>query len=239
MAEFLTTKSISTHIGKIMQESRSKLALVSPYLQLSMNIFHLLKDASNRNVQIKLIFGKKNLNKSEKKLLKQIENLELFFLKDLHSKCYLNEKNLVITSMNLIEYSQQNNREMGILFERGRDDIIFNQVIEEIKSILASSNKIDLFGTDDSYTGEFKQKRPVPRGFDFEKSLYRNLIDGYCIRCGSIIEYNPDEPYCGSCFSTWKRFRNINYSENACHSCGNSYESTINKPECYGCYTQY
>ena len=71
--------------------------------------------------------------------------------------------------MNLIEYSQQNNREMGILFERGKDDVIFNQAIEEIKSILASSIKIDLFRTDDSYMGEFQQKHSVAQRFDFEK----------------------------------------------------------------------
>lgn len=237
MAEFLTTEGVSLHIANIIKESRNKLALVSPYLQLSMESFNLLKDASNRNIQIKLVFGKKKLNKNEKKLLKQIENVELFFLKDLHSKCYLNEKNLIITSMNLIKYSQQNNREMGILFERGKDDVIFDQAIEEVKSILASSARIDLFGTDDLYMGE-KQKHAVTQRFNFEKSLYRNLNDGYCIRCGSTIEYNPDEPYCGSCFSTWKRFGNQNYAERSCHCCGNSHDSTINKPECYSCYIQ-
>ena len=35
--------------------------------------------------------------------------------KNLHAKCYLNEKEALLTSMNLYEYSQEHNDEMGIL----------------------------------------------------------------------------------------------------------------------------
>ena len=35
----------------------------------------------------------------------------------LHAKCYLNEQAAIITSLNLYEFSQQNNEEMGVYIE--------------------------------------------------------------------------------------------------------------------------
>ena len=43
------------------------------------------------------------------------DHVHLYFSKNLHAKCYLNEKKMIITSMNLYEFSQVNNREMAFL----------------------------------------------------------------------------------------------------------------------------
>ncbi|MBI2329571.1 MAG: hypothetical protein HYU85_08090, partial [Chloroflexi bacterium] len=101
MAEFLTTKGTAYHIENIIVNAKNWLFLISPFLNLSKNFYERLKDADRRKVKIILIFGKDELKPSEKKLLQQLENLELFFCENLHAKCFLNEEQMVITSMNM------------------------------------------------------------------------------------------------------------------------------------------
>ena len=43
----------------------------------------------------------------------------------LHAKCYFNEQNLVISSMNLYDFSEVNNWEMSILIDKDNDSEIY------------------------------------------------------------------------------------------------------------------
>jgi len=65
MAEFLTTSGTSHHIENIIMEAKQKLLLVSPYLKLSKTLHERLKDASERGVKIKIIYGKDELKPNE------------------------------------------------------------------------------------------------------------------------------------------------------------------------------
>ena len=47
------------------------------------------------------------------------------FRENLHAKCYLNENEALVTSMNLYEFSQQNNDEMGILVSKHDDPALY------------------------------------------------------------------------------------------------------------------
>lgn len=139
MPEFLSTLGTSHSIEKIVVNAKTRLVLVTPYLKLSDNFFKRLIDANRRDVEITVIYGKNELLKSEREKLNSLTNLELYYCDNLHAKCYLNEDALVISSMNLHEYSEKHNREMGICFKKNEDDIIFNSALSEIDSILASS----------------------------------------------------------------------------------------------------
>jgi phosphatidylserine/phosphatidylglycerophosphate/cardiolipin synthase-like enzyme len=126
MAEFLTTNGTSYHIENIMIEAKSKLVLISPYLQLSKTFYERLKDASNKNVSIKIIYGKDELKPNERNSLADLRDVELFYFENLHAKCYFNEDKMVITSMNMYEYSEVKNREMGVLIDRAIDKELFD-----------------------------------------------------------------------------------------------------------------
>jgi hypothetical protein len=108
MAEFLTTNGTSLQIENIIIDAKTKLILVSPYLQLSKTLYERLKDASNRNVVIKIIYGKDELKPNEKNSLAELKNVEIYFFENLHAKCYFNETKMVITSMNMYEFSEKN-----------------------------------------------------------------------------------------------------------------------------------
>lgn len=141
MAKFLTTVGNSFYIEQIILNAEKNLTLVTPYLNLSKNLIERLADADKENIIITIIYGKSELKIKEKNKIESLKNLELFFCENLHAKCYHNEKSLIITSMNLYEFSERNNREMGILIEKNSDLKIYKETLKEIESIKNSSSK--------------------------------------------------------------------------------------------------
>ena len=144
MVKFLTTLAISAQIEKIIKKAKKQITLISPYIKLSKILFDRLKDTDKRNIKIRLIYGKKELNSEELKVLRELVNLELYFYENLHAKCYFNEDLMVITSLNLHEFSQANNREMGILIKHKEEEKLYNDVVKEVNSILQNSTHVIL-----------------------------------------------------------------------------------------------
>jgi len=233
MAEFLTTNGTSYHIENIIIDAKSKLMLVSPYLQISKTLYERLKDASDRSVAIKIIYGKDELKPNEKNSLSELKNLELFYFENLHAKCYFNETQMVITSMNMYQFSEKTNREMGVLIHRTSDKDLFEKAVNETLSILQSAEKIRL---------ERIERNPVIKAAKSSTpgagAKYKQNLRGYCIRCEARIDYNPAKPYCEDCYSIWANYSNPEYEETVCHKCGEYENTTMLKPQCYDCYKQ-
>ncbi len=229
MAEFLTTNGTSYHIENIIIEAKNKLVLISPYLQLSKTFYERLKDASNKNVSIKIIYGKDELKPNEKNSLAELKNVELFYFQNLHAKCYLNESKMVITSMNMYEFSEKTNREMGVLIDKNSDKELFEKAIAETLSILQSAEPIQLKKSDRQTTSYTKSNGDTT-------PKYQKKIIGYCIRCEMRIDYNPEKPYCTDCYYVWAQYENMTYTENVCHRCGEYDETSMSKPQDIHCY---
>jgi phosphatidylserine/phosphatidylglycerophosphate/cardiolipin synthase-like enzyme len=93
---------------------------MSPYLKVNSQLKDLIqgKAKNSNNITIKIIYGKNDLKQEELDWINDSEDIRLFYKKNLHAKCYLNEDVAIVTSMNLYEFSQVNNDEMGILLSR-------------------------------------------------------------------------------------------------------------------------
>jgi hypothetical protein len=139
MAKFLTTVDNSSGIEGIIRKAKEKLMLVTPYLKLNRTLTERIMDADKRGIKITVIYGKNQLPKQEHDLLWGLKNIQIYFFEHLHAKCYHNDEKMIISSMNLYDFSERNNREMGIAIERGIDDEIFNEAKEEIESIINNS----------------------------------------------------------------------------------------------------
>ena len=139
MAKFLTTVEISSEIQRIIVNAKKTLTLVTPYLSLSRNLMERISDADEDGVKITIIYGKNELTDKENKKLKKFNKLNVYYYKELHAKCYHNDDTMIITSMNLYEYSEKNNREMGILIDKNEDSDIFKESVREINSIKRNS----------------------------------------------------------------------------------------------------
>lgn len=195
-------------------------------MQISKTLYERLHDASKRNVLIKIIYGKDDLKPNQKNSLSKLKNLELLYFKNLHAKCYFNEQEMVITSMNMYEFSEKNNREMGVFVTLSNDKKLFDNAVSETNSIIESSELVQLSKTKQNL---LKAKRP---------KIKIKQQKGYCIRCEDKIEYNTEKPYCMDCFIIWRQFENEEYEEKVCHSCGEPELVNMIKPECYRCFKE-
>ena len=226
MAEFLTTQGTSFYLEQIILKAKERLILISPYLSISKTFLERLKDADERGVEITIVYGKKELQSDEESKLLSLRNLSLCFFENLHAKCYLNEQQVIITSMNMYEFSEKNNREMGVLINSQKDPQMFRDAIAEVTSIISFSEhatQVDSFRNDDS---------------NDEDSYYGHVSDGHgtCIRCYDSIEFDLDKPMCYLCYISWDRFQNWDYPENHCHLCAKPARTTMGKPLCGSCF---
>lgn len=149
MARFVSTTGISSSIEQIIKNSKKKLTLISPYLNPSDYFYRMLAEAEKRKVKVTLVYGKDRQLKPEvEKKLYSYKNLQIYFYLNLHAKCYFNESILLITSMNLLNYSEKHNREMGVFIEKDKDLKIFNDAIKESILIIKQSVLRKSFGND-------------------------------------------------------------------------------------------
>jgi len=140
MAKFLNTSKAYAEIEDIVDKAKNKVVLISPYLKIPSPLLARLKHIDRENIRIIVVCRKGDLKDDVKDDLKQLRNLELRFDENLHAKCFYNETSMVITSLNLHEYSQQNNREMGILLN-STDDNIFSEALNEAEYIVSNAQK--------------------------------------------------------------------------------------------------
>lgn len=231
MAEFLDTQGVSYYLKKLIDNSEDKLYLISPYLQLNNQLKLSLEDRHKFSIDIIVIYGKvTEINPTDSEWLKSMQGIKLMFHKDLHAKCYFNEKEAIITSMNLYMFSQQNNVEMGIYVSKENDEKLYSQIANEVDRIKRGSEhrtisvqKVDIKKDDKPELTKTKEKKGATG-------------QGHCIRCDKTIKLNPLVPYCKDCYNIWKKYKDEDYQENHCHICGKDETTTMLKPTCYSCY---
>jgi ribosomal protein S14 len=230
MATFLTTKSIAGEIDRLIRTADSRITLISPYLQVSEQFLDRLRSADRRGVQLRLVYGKNELKGEEKAKLCELKKVALYYSKDLHAKCFSNERSVIISTMNLYEYSELNNREMGVLLTDADADAT-REARAEIEEIVATATREPL--------GQFRVAlSKLFRGAEQPKPSKATTPSGHCIRCGAGGRYTPQSPLCGPCYRSWAEWQNENYAERFCHRCGEDADVTKAKPLCYTCFRE-
>jgi len=147
MVKFLAAENAYSNIVDIIKEASNKVVLISPYIKISDQLFDRLKHIDRQGIRTIVVCRGKDLDTEEKGRLRQLKNLELRFDEDLHAKCFYNEKFMVITSLNLFDYSRQHNREMGILLSSDEDSDTFKEALREANFIVDSAKKDSMFGS--------------------------------------------------------------------------------------------
>jgi phosphatidylserine/phosphatidylglycerophosphate/cardiolipin synthase-like enzyme len=135
MTTFLRTQDVSARIAEIIRNAENSIILISPFIKINDALFGGLKDAGRKGVKITLVFGKEELKPDVKEKLAKLDNISVFFRKTLHAKCFYNEKQMIITSMNLYDFSEVNNLEMGVLINAEEETSLFNEVKKEAESV--------------------------------------------------------------------------------------------------------
>ncbi len=240
MVKFLATENAYSNIVDIIKEASNKVVLISPYIKILDQLFDRLKHMDKQGIRIIVVCREKDLHTEEKSKLRQLKCLELRFDEDLHAKCFYNEKAMVITSLNLYDYSQQHNREMGVLLSLDKDPDAFKEALREANFIVDSAKKdspIRNIIREAVKGAKAVVDSPIKDKSSRAKTTSRTKREGHCIRCNKSIPYDKDKPYCLPCARLWNKYGGYgDHKEKYCHQCGKTISTTYNSPRCGSCY---
>lgn len=169
MSHFLNREKFNFWIPKLITKADEEVILIVPYIKTSETVFNALKKADKDNKRVVIIYRENKLNDSEKEKLLTLENLDLLHHPNIHCKCYFNGDLLIIGSMNLYEYSEKNNREMGVIFSCLEDENIEKKY------------NVDYFEYDDLLSIEepLKEIREIVNGATLEKKSKITIDKGF------------------------------------------------------------
>ena len=122
-----------------------------------------------------LVFKEQQLKTADLNWLAGRPLIHTSVCENLHAKCYLNENEAIITSMNLYEFSQEHNREMGIDVSREQDPELYAAILEGAKEVIRGSEEV-----------KFNVSQ-VPK--TAPSAAVKTKDDrGYCIRCHEQVK---------------------------------------------------
>jgi hypothetical protein len=142
LAKFLNTSATNYFLEELIKGASERLILISPFLKLNDRVKELLSDKNRLKIDVRIVYGKNELQPEEINWLRELTYIRTSFCKNLHAKCYLNEESCIITSLNLYEFSQVNNNEMGIHLSRSQDPEIYREAFEEAQRIIRISDEV-------------------------------------------------------------------------------------------------
>ncbi|NLO78124.1 MAG: hypothetical protein GX097_06485 [Methanomicrobiales archaeon] len=254
MAEFLDNTGSSPALTDLIKNSEKELYLISPYIKLTSINRNYIQNCEGKDFSINIIHRDDAPLKNEDLLiLKNLKNVRIYSCADLHAKCYLNENFGVISTMNMYEHSQTSNWEMGVKFSKKDDRELFDNTYKEILSIVKRSTEQPKENvatkTNSQRPKSDWNKAPQKMSSTLKNPLKKGFLDkiadsilgetGYCIRCGEMTGYNPEKPFCETCYPLWAKFNNPSYREKYCHICGEKASTTKVRPVCNDCYNHH
>ncbi len=231
MAKFLNTTGVSYHLEELIKATKERLILISPYLQFTDRIKEHLSNLNIQKRDIRIVYRENKLQFEENNWLEGQIGIRTSLCKNLHAKCYINENEAIITSMNLYEFSQQNNNEMGIYISKVHDPELYNATLDEVQRLLTISEEIRV--TVKKVNSDTPPKTEKKLG-DTKVTLSKiaEKQNGYCIRTGVSIPFNLEKPMSYEAFKSWSKFGDPDYSEKFCHFSGepSNGDTSVNKP---------
>jgi sugar-specific transcriptional regulator TrmB len=202
MVKFLNTKGLSEWIPRLIMEAEHEVVILAPYIQTSEFLFKALKDADRRGVELLIVYREEKLNEIEKEKLLSIQNLNLLHHPNLHAKCYMNENHIIIASMNMYEYSEKNNREMGLLInrseygqtEQSHRNRYLNKQLDEAKELLDDIIPEIQAIVNGSHL-ERPSKETLLEGFEFDiLKTNKELIEDMCLKLSDTFIHKKFQP---------------------------------------------
>lgn len=253
---FIADNEINTELEYLIRDADDYLLLISPYIKLHPRLkSDLLNKKENFELKIVVVFGKnenelqKSLSKEDFEFFQQFPNIEIKHSSRLHAKYYASEDRAIFTSMNLYDFSQSNNIEVGIMIDvKGKlasigDRLLnnydpeqdanayFEAVIDQADLMFDKKPKFKskMLGLSEEYLGSevltdkmseiYQLLKPNAIGFK-DFSDTNQEHSAFCIRTGISIPFNIKKPYSENSFKSWERFGNENYKEKFCHFSG-------------------
>lgn len=227
MAEFVQGSLLNLELEDLIKEAENHILLISPFIKLHPQIRYLLKSKKeDPNIFVTIVFGKnegdirESLHQADFEFFKEFANIEIRYNPRLHAKYYANENKAILSSMNLHEYSQNNNIEFGVVVNKqgiltlkGRilndylDADAFNFFNEMITSSEVKFNREPRPKLKDKLIklrkGAYTHSETT---IDELSKLFKDSVKikkGYCIRTGIEIPFDIKKPMSWNGFNQW------------------------------------
>ena len=173
-----TDSEVNGQVLGILHSAKEYAVIVTPYIKLWSHAKDAFQLAVRRGVSVTVLF------RPERDTPDYVDHADVVWLletgakvravKKLHSKIYLNEHSVVVSSMNLHQTSAGNNHEIALSI---LDDASMVKIKDYVDNVL------------------------IPLGEEMEVS---ETTGGFCIRCGEEIPFDPEKPRCRGCYERWR-----------------------------------
>lgn len=190
---FLTTQGMSYHLEEMFLQAEKHIVIIAPYIQIHKKLKLILAEKAAQGVKIVVVCRMKDLKDDLGSITTSIiDNPRL------HAKCYLTEKSALIGSLNLYDFSQINNDEMGVLIENsGMGCSLYGQVEAEARRLtkgeghapqlaqnpqghgLVEGTKYNLKELDAVFDFDYKKMSGIKRGKSGEIVLFSSSTSKY------------------------------------------------------------
>jgi phosphatidylserine/phosphatidylglycerophosphate/cardiolipin synthase-like enzyme len=195
----------------IVRDASQLVTFVTPYVRLWGHLHDAIDEAMSREVAITFVVRAGERNNSEDLEWLREHGVKVCEVPHLHAKIYLNEKMVMVSSMNITEKSTTNSLEFAMIV-RSEDDA------KKLRDYAARLTR--------------KVNAPPPARPTKQQTEQKAI----CIRHGGEMDFNTARPLCPKCYLEWAKYKNELYEEKYCHSCGKRTKTTYARPLCRDCY---
>jgi hypothetical protein len=236
MAESLKTVFVDDEVASkvldIIRDAQKYVILVTPFLGLWGHAQDAIRLAVNRGIKVTAIIrhegGTIDNGAVDDVTWFLNSGVEVLAAEYLHAKIYLNEHAVVVSSMNLTEFSTKNSLEIALqVQDKGPQQLIRDYVSKTLMPLAINLRA----GLAEPPRSPVRGPAPVyaaPSG-----------AAGVCIRCQRPIALDASRPLCPVCYEVWAAYRNEDFSEQFCHVCGQPSDTCYARPLCRDCYRRY
>ncbi|MFL6568362.1 MAG: DNA repair protein [Chthoniobacterales bacterium] len=140
MAKFVGSSATAFHLEQLIKSARERLVLINPLLKFSGRTKELLEEKNGLDVRV--VYGKCDLQPEEIQWLRGVPFVHTHFCRSLTAKCYVNEHECLVTSLDLLDFGQVTNNEVGVLISRAEDADLYNDANEEAQRLLRLSDEV-------------------------------------------------------------------------------------------------
>jgi hypothetical protein len=229
--ELLTAHHLPYRVVNIIEDAQQFVVLVTAYLTSWTHLEHAIRGTIARGVPISLVLrapdgAKRDRDKREEEadFMKSL-GVKVHFVERLHAKAYVNEKEAIVTSFNLVSGSNES-IELGVLIQ---DPALVLDCVAKIQGYCNGP----LIDTPNSAKGS------QPTAAAPTQEPKREAEAAFCIGCADRGPFNPSKPMCLSCYRSSKKGRDLDaLPKRSCHSCGKPGPSTLSRPICPSCWQE-
>jgi hypothetical protein len=141
-AEFLSPVGTSYQIDRLISEASNEIVFFVPVLKMHESVILRFQQADQRNVRITLVFGRERNQTRGQRWFREFKNLRILYHDKLNTSLYRNEKEMILTSMGLLDLSGSQHSDMGLLISKLRDRKAYEDGIYEQELLIEHAEEV-------------------------------------------------------------------------------------------------